>query len=33
MILEFSWQIFKNTHVWNFMKMHTVGAELFYAEG
>jgi len=33
MILEFSWQIFKITHIWNFMKICTVEAEFFYAEG
>ena len=33
MILEFSWPIFKSPHVWNFMKIHTVVAKLFYAEG
>jgi hypothetical protein len=33
MILEFSWQICKSNHIWNFMKIRTVGAELFYAEG
>jgi hypothetical protein len=31
--LQFSWQIFENTHISDFMKIHPVGAELFYAEG
>jgi hypothetical protein len=33
MELEFSRQILKNTQVPNFMKVGTVGAELFHADG
>jgi len=30
--LEFSQQIFKNTQISNFMKIHPVGAKLFHAD-
>ena len=33
MILDFSQQIFKNTQILNFIKIHPVGAELFHVDG
>jgi len=33
MKLEFSGQMFENTQMSNIMKIHRVGAELFYADG